>query len=191
MEPGGDERRFRTKSATFAMSRKKSRLASSRTSSGALSTDDGCRVGMTGPAHSDITSSPRCCVTRKPLPSSACAAVLPSATTTFGFTSRISSRSHGLHARNSAALGFTKSTALDGRKYDICCGQINIGNAATPLTARMADGVHQPDGTRKPEPTIDAKHISDAVVYMASLPLDVNALTVTVMATQMPFAGRG
>jgi len=94
-------------------------------------------------------------------------------------------------ATKHAITGLTKSTALDGRKWDISCGQINIGNAATPLTARMADGVHQPDGTRKPEPTIDAKHISDAVVYMANLPLDVNALTMTVMATQMPFAGRG
>lgn len=94
-------------------------------------------------------------------------------------------------ATKHAITGLTKSTALDGRKWDICCGQINIGNAATPLTERMASGVHQPDGTRKPEPTIDAKHIADAVVYMASLPLDVNALTVTVMATQMPFIGRG
>lgn len=94
-------------------------------------------------------------------------------------------------ATKHAITGLTKATALDGRKYDISCGQINIGNAATPLTARMADGVHQPDGTRKPEPTIDAKHIADAVVYMANLPLDANALSVTVMATQMPFVGRG
>ena len=90
-----------------------------------------------------------------------------------------------------AITGLTKSTALDGRKHDIACGQINIGNAATEMTARMADGVPQPDGTMMPEPTIDANHIADAVVYMANLPLDANVLNITVMATQMPFVGRG
>jgi NAD(P)-dependent dehydrogenase (short-subunit alcohol dehydrogenase family) len=90
-----------------------------------------------------------------------------------------------------AVSGLTKSTALDGRKHDICCGQINIGNAATEMTARMSGGVPQADGTMKPEPTIDAKHIADAVVYMANLPLDANVFNITVMATQMPFVGRG
>ena len=90
-----------------------------------------------------------------------------------------------------AITGLTKSSALDGRPFDIACGQIDIGNAATPLTARMAKGVPQANGTMAPEPTIDANHIARAVVYMASLPLDANVLTMTVMATQMPFAGRG
>lgn len=90
-----------------------------------------------------------------------------------------------------AVSGLTKSTALDGRKHNICCGQINIGNAATEMTARMSGGVPQADGTMKPEPTIDAHHIADAVVYMANLPLDANVFNITVMATQMPFVGRG
>jgi NAD(P)-dependent dehydrogenase (short-subunit alcohol dehydrogenase family) len=90
-----------------------------------------------------------------------------------------------------AITGLTKSSALDGRPFDIACGQIDIGNAATPLTARMAKGVPQANGTMAPEPTIDANHIARAVVYMASLPLDANVLTMTVMATQMPFVGRG
>jgi len=90
-----------------------------------------------------------------------------------------------------AITGLTKSSALDGRPFDIACGQIDIGNAATPLTARMAKGVLQANGTVAPEPTIDANHIARAVVYMASLPLDANVLTMTVMATQMPFVGRG
>ncbi|MDE0167548.1 MAG: SDR family NAD(P)-dependent oxidoreductase [Bryobacterales bacterium] len=90
-----------------------------------------------------------------------------------------------------AVTGLTKSTALDGRPFDIACGQIDIGNAGTPLTARMAEGVPQADGSIAVEPTIDADHIARAVVYMASLPLDANVLTMTVMATQMPFVGRG
>jgi NAD(P)-dependent dehydrogenase (short-subunit alcohol dehydrogenase family) len=90
-----------------------------------------------------------------------------------------------------AITGLTKSAALDGRPFNIACGQIDIGNAATPLTARMADGVLQANGTVAPEPTIDPEHIARAVVYMASLPLDANVLTMTVMATQMPFVGRG
>ncbi len=94
-------------------------------------------------------------------------------------------------ATKHAVTGLTKSTALDGRPFHINCGQIDIGNAATPLTKRMADGVLQPDGSKKPEPTIDADHIARAVLYMASLPLDANVLTITVMATQMPFVGRG
>jgi NAD(P)-dependent dehydrogenase (short-subunit alcohol dehydrogenase family) len=94
-------------------------------------------------------------------------------------------------ATKHAISGLTKSTALDGRPFDICCGQIDIGNATTPMTARMAGGVLQANGTKAPEPTIDAAHIANAVVYMASLPLDANVLTITVMATQMPFVGRG
>ena len=90
-----------------------------------------------------------------------------------------------------AVTGLTKSAALDGRPFDIACGQIDIGNAGTPLTARMAEGVPQANGSLAVEPTIDADHIGRAVVYMASLPLDANVLTITVMATQMPFVGRG
>jgi NAD(P)-dependent dehydrogenase (short-subunit alcohol dehydrogenase family) len=94
-------------------------------------------------------------------------------------------------ATKHAVTGLTKSAALDGRPFDIACGQIDIGNAATDLTARMKNGVLQPNGTTAPEPTIDPEHIARAVVYMASLPLDANVLTMTVMATQMPFVGRG
>ncbi|MEE1657858.1 SDR family oxidoreductase [Microvirga sp. CF3062] len=94
-------------------------------------------------------------------------------------------------ATKHAVLGLTKSTSLDGRAYDIACGQIDIGNAATDMTARMTEGVLQPNGTVAPEPRIDPKHVADAVVYMAGLPLDANVLTMTVMATKMPFVGRG
>jgi NAD(P)-dependent dehydrogenase (short-subunit alcohol dehydrogenase family) len=94
-------------------------------------------------------------------------------------------------ATKHAIAGLTKSTALDGRKYDIACGQIDIGNAGTELTARMKDGVPQADGSFAPEPTIDVEHVARAVVYMASLPLDANVLFMTVMATKMPFVGRG
>ena len=87
--------------------------------------------------------------------------------------------------------GLTKSAALDGRKYDIACGQIDIGNAETDLTARMKAGVPQADGSLAVEPTIDADHVARAVVYMAGLPLDANVLFMTVMATKMPFVGRG
>ena len=87
--------------------------------------------------------------------------------------------------------GLTKSASLDGRKYDIACGQIDIGNAATPMTARMVDGVAQADGSVRPEPRIDAAHVGRAVAYMASLPLDANVQFLTVMATKMPFIGRG
>ena len=90
-----------------------------------------------------------------------------------------------------AVTGLTKSAALDGRPFDIACGQIDIGNAGTPLTARMTEGVPQANGSIAVEPIIDADHIARAVVYMASLPLDANVLTMTVMATQMPFVGRG
>lgn len=94
-------------------------------------------------------------------------------------------------ATKHAVLGLTKSTSLDGRAYDIACGQIDIGNAATDMTARMTEGVLQPNGTLAPEPRIDPKHVADAVVYMAGLPLDANVLNMTVMATKMPFVGRG
>jgi NAD(P)-dependent dehydrogenase (short-subunit alcohol dehydrogenase family) len=87
--------------------------------------------------------------------------------------------------------GLTKATALDGRKYDIACGQIDIGNAGTDMTARMKDGVLQANGTTAAEPTMDVNHVARAVVYMAGLPLDANVLFLTVMATQMPFVGRG
>ena len=87
--------------------------------------------------------------------------------------------------------GLTKAAALDGRKYDIACGQIDIGNAATEMTARMVDGVAQADGSVRPEPRMDPAHVARAVVYMATLPLDTNVQFLTVMATKMPFIGRG
>ena len=94
-------------------------------------------------------------------------------------------------AAKHAVTGLTKSTCLDGRKYDIACGQIDIGNAATEATTQVGDGVLQANGTIKVEPTIDVQHVVRAVLYMASLPLDANALFLTVMATKMPFIGRG
>ena len=94
-------------------------------------------------------------------------------------------------ATKHAITGLTKSTALDGRAFDIACGQIDIGNAETPMTARMKDGVPQPNGTLAPEPTMDLDAVARAVLYMASLPLDANVLSLTVMATKMPFVGRG
>ena len=87
--------------------------------------------------------------------------------------------------------GLTKASALDGRTFDIACGQIDIGNADTEMTARMKDGVLQADGSVRAEPTMDVENVARAVVYMASLPLDANVLFLTVMATQMPFVGRG
>jgi NAD(P)-dependent dehydrogenase (short-subunit alcohol dehydrogenase family) len=90
-----------------------------------------------------------------------------------------------------AMTGLTKSTSLDGRKYDIACGQIDIGNALTPLAERMAKGVPQANGTVMPEPLMDVSHVANAVLYMASLPLDANVQFLTVMATKMPFVGRG
>jgi NAD(P)-dependent dehydrogenase (short-subunit alcohol dehydrogenase family) len=90
-----------------------------------------------------------------------------------------------------AITGLTKSTSLDGRKYDIACGQIDIGNASTEMTARMAKGVPQANGTVEVEPTMNVQCVADAVVYMASLPLDANVQFLTVMATKMPFVGRG
>jgi NAD(P)-dependent dehydrogenase (short-subunit alcohol dehydrogenase family) len=94
-------------------------------------------------------------------------------------------------ATKHAITGLTKSTALDGRKYSIACGQIDIGNALTDTTARMTQGVPQPNGTLAAEPVIDVEHVARAVVHMASLPLDTNVLFLTIMATMMPFVGRG
>ena len=90
-----------------------------------------------------------------------------------------------------AMTGLTKSTSLDGRKYDIACGQIDIGNAETALTAAMRRGVPQPNGTVAVEPTFDPIHVARAVLYMANLPLDANVQFMTVMATKMPLIGRG
>ena len=94
-------------------------------------------------------------------------------------------------ATKHAITGLTKSTALDGRDFDIACGQIDIGNAATDMTKKMQAGVMQANGEVAIEATMDATHVADAVVYMASLPLSANVLTMTVMATKMPFVGRG
>ena len=94
-------------------------------------------------------------------------------------------------ATKHAMTGLTKVTSLDGRKYDIACGQIDIGNAETDMTQRMKKGVPQPNGAVMVEPTMDVNHVARAVVYMASLPLDANVLFLTVMATNMPFVGRG
>jgi NAD(P)-dependent dehydrogenase (short-subunit alcohol dehydrogenase family) len=94
-------------------------------------------------------------------------------------------------ATKHAILGLTKSTSLDGRKYDIACGQIDIGNAATELTAKIGSGVQQANGAIAPEPRMDVQHVANAVVYMASLPLEANVQFLTVMATKMPFLGRG
>ena len=95
-------------------------------------------------------------------------------------------------ATKHAITGLTKSTSLDGRAFDIACGQIDIGNAATDLTERMrTTGALQPDGSTRPEPTIDLDHVSGAIVYMATLPLDANVQFMTVMATKMPYIGRG
>jgi NAD(P)-dependent dehydrogenase (short-subunit alcohol dehydrogenase family) len=94
-------------------------------------------------------------------------------------------------ATKHAITGLTKSISLDCRAYDIACGQIDIGNAATPMTERMATGILQPYGAVAPEPRLDVRHVVDAVLYMARLPLDANVQFMTVMATTMPFIGRG
>ena len=94
-------------------------------------------------------------------------------------------------ATKHAITGLTRTTALDGRKYDIACGQIDIGNAHTAMGGRMAAGVKQADGHLAPEATMDVEHCGRMIAHMASLPLDANILTVTVMATKMPFVGRG
>jgi len=94
-------------------------------------------------------------------------------------------------ATKHAVTGLTKSVALDGRAFDITCGQIDIGNAQTELTQKMKDGVAQPDGSVRPEPVMDVNDVARAVVYMASLPPEANVLFMTVMANKMPFVGRG
>jgi NAD(P)-dependent dehydrogenase (short-subunit alcohol dehydrogenase family) len=100
-------------------------------------------------------------------------------------------RSLAYTATKHAITGLTKSTALDGRPYDIACGQIDIGNATTDMTAAMAEGVLQADGTARAEPRMRVDDVGRAVVYMAGLPLDSNVATLTVMATKMPYVGRG
>ena len=94
-------------------------------------------------------------------------------------------------ASKHALTGLTRSTALDGREYDIACGQIDIGNAATPMTEPMAEGALQANGTRMPEARMDVAHVGQAVLHMASLPLDTNVLFMTIMASKMPYVGRG
>ncbi|HEX6959845.1 MAG TPA: SDR family oxidoreductase [Ferrovibrio sp.] len=94
-------------------------------------------------------------------------------------------------ATKHAVSGLTRACSLDGRAYDIAVGQIDIGNAATEMTERMAKGVPQADGSMKVEPRMDVEHVANAVVHMANLPLDANVLFMTVMATKMPFVGRG
>ncbi|TWP54325.1 SDR family oxidoreductase [Lentzea tibetensis] len=95
------------------------------------------------------------------------------------------------NATKHAVTGITKSLSLEGRRYGIACGQIDIGNAATPMTERMSQGVMQANGTKAPEPTMDVQNVADAVRYMAGLPLNANVQFMTVMATTMPFIGRG
>ncbi len=95
------------------------------------------------------------------------------------------------NATKNGVSGLTKSAALDGRPYDIACGQIDIGNAATDMSAKMTVGVLQADMTSKAEPRMDVQAVAEAVVYMAGLPLSANVLTMTVMATKMPYVGRG
>jgi NAD(P)-dependent dehydrogenase (short-subunit alcohol dehydrogenase family) len=94
-------------------------------------------------------------------------------------------------ASKHAITGLTKATSLEGREYDIACGQIDIGNTATAMATPMAHGTLQADMSINPEPTFDVKHVGDALVYMANLPLEANVLFMTVMATKMPFVGRG
>jgi NAD(P)-dependent dehydrogenase (short-subunit alcohol dehydrogenase family) len=100
-------------------------------------------------------------------------------------------RSAAYTATKHAITGLTRSTSLDGRAYDIACGQIDIGNAATDMTQAMAAGVPQADGSVRPEPRMDVADVARAVLYMAGLPLEANVATMTVMATRMPFVGRG
>ena len=94
-------------------------------------------------------------------------------------------------ATKHAITGLTKATSLDGRKYNIACGQIDIGNASTEMTSRMSVGAQQADGSTAVEATMDVSHVAEAIVYMAGLPLDANVQFLTVMATKMPFIGRG
>jgi NAD(P)-dependent dehydrogenase (short-subunit alcohol dehydrogenase family) len=94
-------------------------------------------------------------------------------------------------ATKHAVTGLTKALSLEGRRYDIACGQIDVGNAATEMTEAISHGVLQADGSVAAEPTMDARHVADAVLYMASLPLDANVQFLTLMATKMPYLGRG
>jgi NAD(P)-dependent dehydrogenase (short-subunit alcohol dehydrogenase family) len=94
-------------------------------------------------------------------------------------------------ATKHAVTGLTKSLALDGRAFDIACGQIDIGNADTAMAGAMKQGVTQANGTLAVEPTMDVRHVADAILYMADIPLDANVLSLTAMATKMPFVGRG
>lgn len=94
-------------------------------------------------------------------------------------------------ASKHAITGLTRTISLDGREFSIACGQIDIGNAASDMTSAMSSGVPQADGTMKPEPTMDVNHVADAVVHMAGLPLETNVQFMTIMATKMPFIGRG
>jgi NAD(P)-dependent dehydrogenase (short-subunit alcohol dehydrogenase family) len=100
-------------------------------------------------------------------------------------------RSVGYTATKHAITGLTKSISLDCRPFDIACGQIDIGNAATELTTAISQGVPQADGSVRAEPTFDPQHVADAVLYMASLPLEANVQFLTITATKMPFIGRG
>ncbi len=100
-------------------------------------------------------------------------------------------RSAGYTATKHAITGLTKSLALDGREFDIACGQIDIGNAATEMTSGLSRGALQADGSVAPEPTFDPQHAADAVLFMADLPLDANVQFLTIAATKMPFIGRG
>ena len=94
-------------------------------------------------------------------------------------------------ATKHALTGLTRSLSLDGREHNIACGQIDIGNAATEMTERMTSGVLQADGSKAVEPRMDVRHVAEAVLYMANLPLDANVQFMTIMATKMPFIGRG
>ena len=100
------------------------------------------------------------------------------------FSAPYTTSKHGL-------TGLTKSTALDGREFDIVCGQIDIGNAETPMTSRMSHGVLQPDGSLQPEPTFEVTNVAQAILYMDSLPLNSNVQFLTILASKMPFTGRG
>ncbi len=100
-------------------------------------------------------------------------------------------RSAGYTATKHAITGLTKSLSLDGREFDIACGQIDIGNAATEMTSGLSRGAPQADGSLAPEPTFDPQHVADAVLFMAGLPLDANVQFLTIAATKMPFIGRG
>ena len=110
-----------------------------------------------------------------------------------GYISAYAPRPHAVSytATKHAITGLTKATSLDGRKYDIACGQIDIGNAASEMTEVMGRGVLQADGSTRPEPLMNVEHVANAVLYMAGLPLDANVQFMTVMATKMPFIGRG